>query len=274
MAAQAFTGVGKPLVHALPTCDLMAQFATRCGAELRPFSLTKSYAHDLDSMAAAARDARAGLVYLCNPNSPTGTLTRRADIEGFLSALPPTVFVVVDEVHHDYVPRTVETLSFLDRRVDDDRVIVVRSFSALYGLAGLRVGYGVTTQGTAKRLEEHTLTRNLTVVGARAALAALEDTGYVEDCIRRNRDERQEFFNQVHARMLRVIDSQTNFVMLDVQERSAKVVTDHFMRHRIALPSSYPPFDRHIRVTLGSRNDMREFWRVWDLMPGLGAHSM
>ena len=167
-------------------------------------------------MAAAARDARAGLVYVCNPNSPTGTLTRRGDIEGFLSALPPSVYVVVDEAHHNYVPRTLETLSFLDRRVDDDRVIVVRSFSNLYGLAGLRVGYTVTTRETAKRLEEHKLTHNITVVGARAALAALDDAGYVAERIRRNSDERQEFFNQVHARMLRVIDSQTNFVMLDV----------------------------------------------------------
>ena len=155
MAAQAFTGSGKPLVHALPTCDLIAQYATRCGAELRSFSLTKGYSHDLDSMAAAALDARAGLVYVCNPNSPTGTLTRRGDIEGFLSALPPSVYVVVDEAHHNYVPRTLETLSFLDRRVDDDRVIVVRSFSNLYRLAGLRVGYTVTTRGTAKQLEEH-----------------------------------------------------------------------------------------------------------------------
>ena len=77
----------------------------------------------------------------------------------------------------------------------------------------------------------------------------------------------------MHARMLRVIDSQTNFVMLDVQ-RSVKVVTDHFLRHRIALPSDYPPLDRHVRVTLGSTDEMREFWRVWDLMPGVGAHSM
>ena len=158
--------------------------------------------------------------------------------------------------------------SFLDRPVDDPRVIVVRSFSNVYGLSGLRVGYGVATPNTVRSLSRIQLPDSVNAVGCAAAIAALEDTEYVQRCVTRNVDDRQEFLNEASIRMLRVIDSHTNFVMFDT-DRPAPRVIEHFKTNGIAIAGFFPYFAKYIRVSLGTPAEMREFWRVWDLMPRL-----
>ena len=118
-------------------------------------------------------------MYLCNPNNPTGTLTSREGIEAFLRRLPPTVHVVIDEAHHHYVEVSRDYASFLDRPVDDPRLIVIRSFSNVYGLSALRVGYAVASVETVRSLNRRQAPDGVNAVGSAAAIAALEDTGYV-----------------------------------------------------------------------------------------------
>src|SRR5947209_7069513 len=151
MAVDAFVGSRKSHVTELPTFDLILEFARRAGAEVVPVALSKDYSHDLDAMLART-DGATGLVYICNPNNPTGSLTRRQDIVTFIQSLPPTTYVLIDEAYHHYVSPSAEYASFTDRRLDDDRVIVARSFSKIYGLAGLRVGYAVAARPAARRL--------------------------------------------------------------------------------------------------------------------------
>src|SRR5207237_7465457 len=104
--------------------------------------LSKDYSHDLAGMLARS-DAATGLVYVCNPNNPTGSLTRRRDLDVFIRQLPETTYVLIDEAYHHYVGESSDYASFLDRPLDDRRVIVARSFSKISGLAGLRIGYAV-----------------------------------------------------------------------------------------------------------------------------------
>ena len=106
----------------------------------------------------------------------------------------------------------------------------------------------------------------MNIVAATAAIAALDDTDHVFASTQRNADDRQEFFNQANARMVRAIDSQTNFVMLNTA-RPVNEVVEHFQKNNIDLPGAFPLFEQHIRVSLGTPQDMAEFWRVWDLMP-------
>src|SRR5262249_15922706 len=201
-------------------------YALRAGTSVVPVPLTQAHAHDLDAMLEQC-DSATGLAYICNPNNPTGSLTCRKDLEAFLAALPQSVHVVIDEAYHHYVEQTSDYVAFIDRPVDDPRVIVVRSFSKVFGLAGLRIGYGITAPATARRLTAARLEGSVNVVAARAAAAALEDAQHVRDRARLNANDRQEFLNQANARMLRAIDSHTNFVMLDA-ERPASQVVDHF----------------------------------------------
>jgi histidinol-phosphate aminotransferase len=272
LAVEAYAGPQKKIIAAVPTSELIEDIAERSGAEIAAVPLDERYAHDLDAMLARA-DASVGLVYICNPNNPTGTLTRRQAIEEFLRRLPATVYVLIDEAHHHYVNGSRDYASFLDRPVDDPRVIVVRSFSTVYGLSGLRVGYGVATPATVRSLRGIQLPDSVNAVGSAAAIAALEDTEYVQRCVTRNVDDRQEFLNEASTRMLRAIDSHTNFVMLDT-DRPAPRVIEHFRTNGIAIAGFFPYFAKYIRVSLGTPAEMTEFWRVWDLMPRQAKMSM
>jgi len=108
-------------------------------------------------------------------------------------------------------------------------------------------------------------------MAARAATAALDDREHVRATVNTIADERQEFLNQANARMLRSIDSLTNFVMLNAGRPSTEVI-DHFAQHRILVAGPFAGFEKYVRVSLGTPSEMREFWRVWDLMPGGHMH--
>ena len=270
-AIDAFAGPQKKLLAALPTFESIHQYARRAGAEVVGVPLSREWSHDLGAMLERT-DASTGLVYICNPNNPTGSLTRRQDLEEFLRKLPAGVFVLIDEAYHHYVGESADYASFIDRPVDDRRVIVTRTFSKIHGLAGLRVGYAVASAQTARTLESHCLSDGVSVVAARAAAAALDDAESVRLSVGWNADDRQEFLNQASARMLRSIDSLTNFVMLNAG-RPAGPVYEHLTTHQILVPRPVPALESYIRVSLGTPADMREFWRVWDLMPGGHMHG-
>jgi len=264
-AADAFTGSTRPLVVAGPTVELMSEYARRAGADVVAIPLRADYAYDLAAMVARC-DGTTGLVYICNPHNPTGTLTRRRDLEAFIRELPDTVHVVIDEAYHHYVTESRDYASFIERPVDNPRVVVTRSFSKIHGLAGERVGYGIALPQVARLLIAARAATDLNTVAARGAMAALEDSEHLRTSVSRNIDDRQEFINQAHARMLKPIDSQTNFVMLNT-ERSAADVIDHFKTFGVVLSQPIPSFDTYIRVSLGTPAEMREFWEVWDVMP-------
>jgi histidinol-phosphate aminotransferase len=266
MAVDAFAGSRKRLIAAAPTFDAIGDAARRAGAEVLAVPLQRDCSHDLDAMLARS-DASTGLVYLCNPHNPTGTLTPRRDLEHFIRRLPATISVLIDEAYHHYVAESSDYASFIDRPIDDDRVIVARTFSKIYGLAGLRIGYAIAAPQTARLLAAHRLRDDLNVVAATAAVAALDDVSHVRGSARRNTDDRQEFFNQANARMLKWIDSRTNFVLLHCA-RAAVDVIEHLEKHEILVGRPIPAFEKSIRVSLGTPAEMREFWRVWDLMPG------
>ena len=143
MAADALFARTKTLVQASPTFEALAMYVRRAPeAKVVSVPLRADYAHDLDAMLAKAREG-ADAVYLCNPNNPTATITPRPAIERFLAELPRETFVLIDEAYHHFAIGAPGYESFADRRVDDPRVLVLRTFSKVYGLAGLRLGYAV-----------------------------------------------------------------------------------------------------------------------------------
>ena len=259
------------LVAASPTFEWFTKFPPRSGTEIVTVPLTKEYEHDLDAMLARTGPGPT-LVYVCNPNNPTGTLTNPKHLEAFVRALPATTRVVIDEAYHDYVSPSAGYSSWLDRSEVDPRVIVTRSFSKIHGLAALRIGYAVAAPETLRLLRLDQLEDGVSVVSAMAARIALDAADHVRTSLARNEDARQEFFNEANARMVRVIDSKTNFVMVN-SGRPAAPIVEHFGKHNVVLPLPFAGFERYIRVSLGTSEDMRAFWRIWDLMPG-GGHGM
>lgn len=262
MAAEACLGPGKCLVLANPTFDVISNAARTLGAEVRAIPLTRGYAHDLEAMLSRTNAAN-GIIYICNPNNPTGTLTPNADLEPFLSKVSPGFQVLIDEAYHDYVTATGAYSSWAARAASDPRLIVTRTFSNVYGLAGLRVGYAISSVENAKRLAARRLPMDVNVVAAHVALAAISDAIYVQKIASLNADARQEFFNQANARMLRALDSHTNFVLM-ATGRSGNEVVDLLRAQGVLVTAGYPSFEKHIRVSLGLPDDMRAFWRAWD----------
>lgn len=266
LAATTLLGRGTKLITATPTYGDMGSYAHAGGTEVMTVPLTHDYAHDLNGMLARIDD-KVGLVYICNPNNPTGSITPRKDIENFLARLPASTYVLIDEAYHHYVEPSGRYGSFIDEPIPNARLIVTRTFSTIYALAGLRLGYGVAEPDLVQKMNAYRTRIDLNGVGVAAVGAALADPASARDCAKRNTDDRQEFFNQAQARMLKPIDSHTNFFMMDTSQPATEVIA-YFRKNKILIAGPFETFPRHIRVSLGTANAMTEFWRVWDQMPG------
>lgn len=265
MAAQAFLGPKSALIVADPTFGALEYYARFTGAPVTKVPLTRELAHDLTAMRARVSPAT-GLVYLCTPNNPTGTITPRNQVEKFSSDLPARTPVIVDEAYYEYADVSGAYPSFIERALGDDRLIVLRTFSKVYGLAGLRLGYAVGSPKLLGRMRAFATADSINSIVVRAGSAALESQDAVHEWVKRNDDDRQEFFNHATGRMLKPIDSHANFVFMNVL-RPAEVVIQHFRQHRIRLGPKFSSMPNHVRISFGTHDEMLEFWRVWDLLP-------
>ncbi len=265
MAAFAFLGNGRQLVQASPTFEAPERYAHAAGSGVISVPLAAGFSHDLEGMLGRV-NASTTLVYVCNPNNPTATLTPRKDLENFIHKLPASTFVVIDEAYHHYAGQSGMYASFIDRPLDDERVIVTRSFSKIYGLAGLRLGYAVASPKTIQKMRKFATEDNINAMVTQAAAAALDDADGTNDFIQRNANDRQEFFNQAMARALKPIDSHANFVMMNAFQPAEEAI-QHFRDHNILIGRPFLPMDTYIRVSLGRPEEMLAFWRTWDMLP-------
>ena len=265
IAAAAFTGPGKKLVMAAPTFEAIEFYARAAQAEVVKIPLAASYAHQLTLMAEAV-GKEGGLIYICNPNNPTASVTPRRSLENFVRELPPNTYVLMDEAYHDFVPVSADYISFLQSPVDDERVIVARTFSKIYGMAGLRLGYAVTSAQNTKRMGEYKLQDSTNILALRAGITSLDHADEHKMAVQRNAFDRDEFTRQANTRKIQTITSWTNFVMINTQ-RPIRTVIDHFKGNNIHIGRPFPPMDTYARISLGKPEEMKAFWQVWDKLP-------
>jgi histidinol-phosphate aminotransferase len=209
------------------------------------------FGHDLAAIAAGVR-ADTRIVYLANPNNPTGTWFDDAALEGFLAGIPPTTLVVVDEAYFEYVTTSGLTtaLQFLPRYPN---LVVTRTFSKAYGLAGLRVGYAISTPAVAGVLERLRESFNVNTLAQAAAEAALADQAHVARARSWNLAERDWLANRLRGRGFRVLPSQTNFVLIDFGRDAALVERALFENGVIARPMGGYGLSQCLRISVGSR---------------------
>lgn len=223
---------------------------------IRVAALTRDHAtmplgHDLDSMAVAiCSDTR--IVYLANPNNPTGTWFDDAALAAFLARAPSTTLVVVDEAYHEFVDDVALTaaLRFLQKHPN---LVVTRTFSKAYALAGLRVGYAVGSPeciGIIERLRE---SFNVNSLALAAAQAALGDPEHVARSKAFNRAERAWLAARLQSRGLRMLPSQTNFVLVDFERDAASIERALFERGVIVRPMGGYGLPEFLRISVGSR---------------------
>jgi histidinol-phosphate/aromatic aminotransferase/cobyric acid decarboxylase-like protein len=264
MAVRAFTSPSRKLLTASPTFELPAMHAKIHGTPLVTVPLTATYAHDLDAMLAKA-GTDTGLVYICNPNNPTASITPRRDIEAFIAKLPKTTYVMIDEAYHHFADSP-DYVSFIDHPVDDPRVIVLRTFSKVYAMAGMRLGYSVQAEATSRKLQEWQIANNGSNVTLSAGIAALNDDATTKTTAARIINDRNEFMKQAAQRKLKVVPSQANFVMVETG-RPVRSVIDHFRKQNVAIGRPFPPMEQYARISFGLPNEMERFWQAWDMLP-------
>jgi len=228
--------------------------------------------YDLDAMAAACDD-RTVLVYLANPDNPTGTYVTREELERYFSRVPPGVLTALDEAYAEYLDRD-DYPSGLDFLRQGRRVAVLRTFSKAYGLAGLRMGFALAPPGIISALERVRSPFNTSRVAQAAALHALEEAEHLQRSRELVREGREYLEQEFRRRGLSFIPSVTNFVLVDVRSDAEEIHRRLLQRGIIVRPMAPYRFPTSLRVTVGTSLENRRFLEALDEVLGsLGALS-
>ena len=227
------------------------------------------FGHDLDAIAHALR-ADTRIVYLANPNNPTGTWFDDDALQRFLDRVPPTTLVVVDEAYREYVtaPGLTSALQFLPKHPN---LIVTRTFSKAYGLAGLRVGYAVGSSPVCAVLERLRESFNVNGLALAAAQAALADQAHVERACAWNLGERNWLAERLRTAGFRVLPSQTNFVLIDFGRDAAPIERALFERGVIARPMAGYGLAQCLRISVGSRAENERLIEALEAQAAAGS---
>ena len=255
LAAVAFTDSQRKAVVADPTFEALARHATTAKAQVARISLTSDYRHNLSEMLTAADQA--GLVYICNPNNPTASLTPKNEIRTFLSKLPNQTKVLVDEAYHHYVDSN-DYESVIPLVKHHPNLIVARTFSKVYGMAGLRCGYCVTQAHNIQVMRVHQLWDNVNIMALVAATASLDDARYVEQGRSSNTAIKQYVYTELERLRYRYIPSHANFLMIDLG-RDVRPVIDSLGKRNVHVGRFFPSLPNFMRVTVGTQPQMERF---------------
>ena len=258
-AMRAFVSSSRGLVTALPTFENCTGYAKRHNLPLTEVRLDSALRLDVEPMIAAASKG-AGLVFFNNPNNPTATVhgakTVTDMVERIRKASPDTV-ILIDEAYHEYVTDP-SYATALPLALSTPNVVVARTFSKAYGMAGLRIGYGIGTAETMKRLAAFKMPYNISVFGIAAAVAALGDTRHIEEERRRNTAVRAFTVKALQDMGAKPADSQGNFLFVDIG-RPAKDFRDACAKSGVMVGRDFPPFEKtHCRISIGTMDEMKK----------------
>lgn len=212
---------------------------------------------DLADMKARITD-KTKLVYLCNPNNPTGSSFGREELEEFLQGLPEGVFVVLDEAYLEYVTRrdAFHALDYLDTHRN---LIILRTFSKAYGMASFRIGYGIVDKELAGYLNRVVDPFDVNLYAQRAAVEALKDQAFIQRVHEENRRGKEYFYAELSAMGLPYVESDANFVLIDVKTEDFEVFQELMKAGFIVRPGTYLNLPGHIRVTISTMENNRRF---------------
>ena len=254
ICAASFTGKDRRLVVADPTFEAVINYASAAGAETTKVPLTSSYAHDLSAMAAVAN---AGLIYICNPNNPTASITPKDELRNFINQTPPDIIILVDEAYFHFADSP-EYESVIPLIKDHPNLIVARTFSKIYGMAGLRCGYAVAQKQTMARLRPQQMWDSVNCLALAAANASLGDVAQVTNGRRLNSETRAFTVDQLESLGYRSIPSHANFIMFDVK-RPVLPLIQALKERNVEVGRLFPALPEHMRLTIGKKAEMETF---------------
>jgi histidinol-phosphate aminotransferase len=248
----AFTSPQKSYVTGDPGFELGMNISEQTGVRIVKVPLTKTHAHDVKAMLAAAPDA--GVFYICNPNNPTGTVTPHSDIEYLIANKPNGSVVLVDEayIHFAGIP---SALDFVKAGKD---AIVLRTFSKAYGLAGIRCGFVVARPDLLEKVMAHGGWNFMPVTAVVAATASLKDPSLAAERKRINATVRQQTFEFFDRNGFTYIPSESNCFMVDTK-RAGQQLRDAMANENVLVGRIWPIMPTWVRVTVGTQPEMERF---------------
>jgi histidinol-phosphate aminotransferase len=267
IVARVFLGPGREAVFSEYAFAMYPIFAQAVGAKSRiakagGADAPMPYGHDLDAMAALIND-ETGVVFIANPNNPTGTYVPADSLYRFIESLPGHVVCVVDEAYFEYVEMDdfPDTLAWVGRFPN---LIVTRTFSKAYGIAGLRVGYAISDPEISELMNRIRQPFNVNSMALEAALAALEDQDHLDKTQRSNTSGLTFLANALRERSLDVIPSIANFICVDVRRDSVQLFNALLREGIIVRPLANYQMPNHIRVTVGTPDQNARFVAAFD----------
>jgi histidinol-phosphate aminotransferase len=272
-AVQMFTSPTRPLVAGQLTYEECAGYAELIGTPVRAIPLDASLKLDLDAMAQASKGA--GVVFLNNPNNPTATLHSAAAVSAFIDrvlAASPDTTILLDEAYHDYVTDATHKTQ-IATALQNPRVIVARTFSKAYGMAGMRLGYGIGHPQTIEKLESWEGANAINVASIVVAIASLKDQARLDAERARNTQVRQFTIDWFRGAGFTATDSQTNFLFVNIK-RPVKEFRDACRAQGVLVARDFPPFEKsHVRISIGTLDEMKRAVEVFGKVLGVKAKA-
>jgi histidinol-phosphate aminotransferase len=267
LIADAFLGPGNELITATPTYFQMAAESVTNGASVVYVPVDENYAIDLDSIAdAITGDTR--MISLVNPNNPLATIVNKSDMESFINSLPRQVVVVVDEAYHHYVhsPDYESCIRYLSEGLP---VIIIRTFSKVYGLAGVRIGYSVASTNLTNQISSSQMFGTVSNLSHAAAQAALSDKDHLANSISLNDEAKNILRSGFNKMRLDYINSETNFMMFDTGTDAENIASQlNTLGYQVRTGWGMP---NHIRISTGLLDEITGFIEALDSIIGLGG---
>jgi histidinol-phosphate aminotransferase len=276
-ATHLFTAKDKPLVGTIPTYEECAGYAEMMGNPVRPVALDADFKIDVEKLADASKGA--GLVFFCNPNNPTATYVGAKATRDYFARVnrdSPDTTMLVDEAYFDYVTDP-DHDTHIPIAIDNPRIIVARTFSKAYGMAGLRMGYAIGHKDTIKKMSDWdggSGTGSLNVLAMHAGTTAIQqDPSFTATERARNKAVRDFTMKWFADRGMKPTDSQANFMFVNIG-RPAKEFRDACRKKGVLVARDFPPFEKtHCRLSFGTMEEMRKAVAVFEDVLGKKASA-
>ena len=255
LCAETFTGKERgTLVAPDPTFEAILNNAKANGAEVVKVPLNSTFAHDLPKMHAATKS---GLIYICNPNNPTASITPKDELRDFIAKTPRETMILVDEAYFHYADSP-DYESVIPLVKEHPNLVVSRTFSKIYGMAGLRCGYCVAQKEAVDRMRSNQMWDSVNIMALAAASASLDDTDQVPNGQRLNSETKTFVISELQRMGHKTIPSQANFIMFDCKKPVVPLIKT-LKERSVHVGRLFPALPNHMRLTIGKKSEMEIF---------------
>ncbi len=255
LALRAFVGRGDEVITSYPTFLIYYIQSAIEGAKVRRVPL-KNFQYDLEGILKKINN-RTKIIFIGNPDNPTGTYIERGRLNDFLNRVPPEVLVFLDEAYYEYASSYSDYPQTLRYLREMDNIIITRTFSKAWGLAGLRIGYGFSSSKIIEVLNRIREPFNVNTLAQRCALLSLKDNSFLKSVLKKTSEEKRYLYRQFRRMGLRFIETATNFIPLYIGKKAGKLCNELLQRGIIVRNLDSWGFKGFVRITVGKHSENR-----------------